>query len=42
MVKFGQSTRWFILNGPDDINENAEDEKEDDQPRKKIQIVSKK
>lgn len=41
MIRFGQSTRWFILNSdmPDEEEESTAD---DGKPRKKIQIVSKK
>lgn len=38
MVRFGQSTRWFVLSG---AFEDDADEKEEERPRKKIQIVSK-
>lgn len=36
IIRFGMSTRWFILNGGPE-----QEEEEDDKPHKKIQIVSK-
>eukprot|EP00347_Sterkiella_histriomuscorum_P006871 403351118 len=43
-VRIGQSTRILLLNGPEEAEIQAQEEVEekDDQPRKKIQIVSKK
>lgn len=38
MLRFGQSTRWFILNGPEELTQ----ETEEDKPTKKLNIVSKK
>ena len=43
MVRFGQSTRWFILNGPEELLETTANEEEtSEEPRRPIQIVSKK
>ncbi|CDW88843.1 fha domain protein [Stylonychia lemnae] len=39
LIRFGQSTRMLILNGPEEVEE--EEQVDDGQPRKKIQIVSK-
>ena len=40
MLRFGQSSRWFILNGPEELQPNPE--ADSNEPHKKIQIVSKK
>ena len=37
MVRFGQSTRWFILIGPEELQDNPESE----ETQKKLNIVSK-
>jgi hypothetical protein len=31
MIKFGQSTRWLILNGPDEVREQMEEEEQEKQ-----------
>jgi len=42
MIRFGQSTRWYIVSGGQDEPEAPEDSAATQEPRKPLRIVSKK